>query len=305
MAIEFSASAKPSRVLLVDDMPANLRLLAATLGESYQVSAATNGPEALTLVGELEPDLILLDVEMPGMDGYEVCRQLKANPATRHIPVIFITGRASENDELLGLQLGAVDYLTKPFNQAIVQARVHTHLELKRYADLLQQHAYLDGLTGLPNRRRFEQFVDQVWHALDPQPEFVAIILLDIDYFKSYNDGYGHLAGDQCLRKVSRALLDSRRRNSDLLARFGGEEFVCVMPGAGLDAALNQGDRFCRAIRETGIVHRHAPEQASLSISVGVAAGDPTLHEAQALIEKADQALYQAKEQGRNRVRMA
>jgi diguanylate cyclase (GGDEF)-like protein len=299
---DFSEFPQTGKILLVDDMPANLRLLASVLDAHYSVSAATNGSDALELVERIRPDLILLDVEMAGMDGYEVCRKLKDNLETRRIPVIFVTGRADESDEILGLQLGAVDYLTKPLNPAIVLARVHTHLELKRYSDLLEQHAYMDGLTGLPNRRRFEQFANQAWQPPDRQPESVAIVLLDIDHFKHYNDGYGHLAGDRCLRKVANLLLGARRRHSDLLARFGGEEFICIMPGANIEAALDQGERFRQAVAEAMIEHLHVPDRPHLSISVGVAVASPVLGDIEALVERADQALYQAKNQGRNRV---
>lgn len=297
-----AASTSRSRILLVDDIPGNLRLLAAALGDQYQLSAATSGPEALELAERIKPDLILLDVEMPGMDGHEVCRRLKRNPDTEYIPIMFITGRSSESDEILGLQLGAVDYLTKPFNQAIVRARVHTHLTLKRYSDLLQQHAYIDGLTGLPNRRRLEDYLDQIWRHIDQRVQTLTIAMIDIDHFKTYNDRHGHLAGDHTLRQVAGSLLKARRRSSDLLARFGGEEFIYVMPGANLDAGKDQAERFRLAVLEQNIRLHPTAGDEHLSISVGVACGTPQTCSAKSVIEAADQALYKAKEGGRNRV---
>lgn len=291
------------RILVVDDMPSNLRLLATILSDRYQVSVASSGREALALLERITPDLIILDVEMPGMSGLDLCRTLKDIAEYRHIPVIFLTGRSDEANEVLGLQLGAVDYITKPFNKAIVRARIHTQIELKRYSDLLQQHAFLDGLTGLPNRRRLDQFLAECWtspgvNANDP----ISAIMIDVDYFKAYNDHYGHQTGDHCLREIATTLSQARRRTNDLLARYGGEEFVLVMPGASGENARSQADRLQSAIESANIPHSGLSETCRVTISIGVATlvlGQCTSKE---LIAKADDAVYEAKKGGRNRV---
>lgn len=290
------------RILVVDDMPTNLRLLASILSDRYQVSAASNGRDALRLAERVQPDLIILDVEMPGMNGHEVCRTLKEKPEFRHVPIIFLTGRSDEADEILGLQLGAVDYITKPFNQAVVRARIHTHLELKRYSDLLQRHAFIDGLTGLPNRRRLDQYLNELSTGERSGADSLSVLMIDVDFFKAYNDRYGHLAGDHCLREVAATLAAARRRGDDLLARYGGEEFALLMPGADRTVALDQAQRLRDAMLRAELPHRDQPDTGQVTISVGTSSGALSAEPAQALIERADRALYQAKKEGRNRV---
>lgn len=302
-----STPSRPSmsdhRILIVDDVPTNLRLLAKILSDRYQISVASSGQQALRLAQEIMPDLIVLDVEMPSMDGHEVCRRLKDDSQLRAIPVIFLTGRADEADEILGLQLGAVDYITKPFNQAIVRARIHTHLELKRYRDLLQQHAFIDGLTGLPNRRRLDQYLDECQNGFGiEQVGQISALMIDVDHFKAYNDHYGHLTGDHCLKTIASTLNGARRRHQDLLARYGGEEFALVMPGADSAAALDQAQRLQRALDETAIVHRRQSATGRVTVSIGVATLAIDAWTPDSLIARADQALYRAKQEGRNRV---
>ncbi len=303
MATPTDRTSTAHRILVVDDMPSNLRLLAAILSDRYQVSVASSGRDALRLLERITPDLIILDVEMPGISGLDLCRTLKDTAELRHIPVIFLTGRTDEADEVLGLQLGAVDYITKPFNKAIVRARIHTHLELKRYSDLLQQHAFIDGLTGLPNRRRLDQYLAECWTrpgVNDTDP--ISAIMIDVDHFKAYNDHYGHLAGDQCLREIATTLSQARRRTQDLLARYGGEEFALIMSGANSENALSQANRLQAAIEAADLPHTGQSETGRVTISIGVttlALGQCTSED---LIANADDAVYEAKREGRNRV---
>ncbi|MEA4856780.1 response regulator, partial [Solidesulfovibrio sp.] len=183
----------PATVLIVDDAPSNLAILTESLRDEFDVRIAGSGPEALRIVGEAPPDLILLDILMPDMDGYAVCRQLKADYTTKNIPVIFLTAKGDVADETLGLALGAVDYITKPFTVPVVKARVRAHVELKRRGDLLESLSMRDGLTGIPNRRRFDEYLDRAWrHALRCATP-VSVIMADIDDFKAYNDAYGHM----------------------------------------------------------------------------------------------------------------
>ena len=218
------------RLLMVDDEPLNIQTLYQAFAADHQVFIATNGAQALSLCAAKHPDLVLLDVDMPGMDGYEVCQRLKADVALRDIPVIFVTGHTDEAAETRGLDAGAVDFITKPINPKIVRARVKTHLTLKAQSDLLRQWVYTDGLTGVRNRRYFDERVAEEWGRAQREQRPLSVVLLDIDYFKRYNDHYGHQAGDDCLRRVGATLKASLKRQGDMVARYGGEEFVCLLP---------------------------------------------------------------------------
>lgn len=297
------AEAERPRILVVDDAPANLRLLVGGLGDVYELRVAKSGPDALALLEGWTPDLILLDVMMPDMDGLEVCRRLKAHATHREIPVIFVTGRDEESDELEGLEAGAVDYIAKPFSLPIVKARVSTHLELKRYRDLLENHAFVDALTGIPNRRRFDEVLAQAWAMAARQQSPLSVILLDVDHFKLFNDHYGHQGGDHCLAQVGKALAQGITRASDLVARYGGEEFVAVLPGTPLEGALDVAEVLRKAVDSLALSHAHSSTADHVTLSLGVASAIPgSGTEPKALIEQADHALYRAKQGGRNRV---
>jgi diguanylate cyclase (GGDEF)-like protein len=302
MVLDSLQQEKQATLLVVDDMPANIHLLATALMDDYEILVATSGEDALELIQDRLPDLILLDVIMPGLSGHDVCRRLKEDPRTQGIPVIFITGQNEESDELEGLELGAVDYITKPFSLPIVMARVHTHLELKHYRDLLESLSYLDGLTGIPNRRRFTEHLDFVWSQAQRQRTPVAAILMDVDHFKAFNDHYGHQAGDECLTRVARAVADTERRTTSLVARYGGEEFICIVPLLDTAGALALAERLRASVVALALPHAFSSAASHVSISLGVASKVPQVGEAwSALLEHADGALYQAKEAGRNR----
>ncbi len=291
------------KLLLVDDAPANLRLLVGGLGEAFDLHVAKSGSEALAILEQWSPDLILLDVMMPDMDGHEVCRRLKGDPLRRDIPVIFVTGRDDEADELEGLELGAVDYIAKPFSLPIVRARVNTHLELKRYRDLLKNHAFVDGLIGIPNRRRFDEVLAQAWAMGSRQGSPLSMLLLDVDHFKAFNDHYGHLAGDACLTQVGRALAQGLSRASDLVARYGGEEFGVVLPGTSLEGARAVAETLRRAVESLALPHARSSAADRVTVSLGAATCTPEAgSQPSTLVESADQALYRAKQGGRNRV---
>ena len=290
------------RLLLVDDSPQNLRTLIQFLREDYKILVATSGHAALELALSERPDLILLDVVMPDLDGYEVCLKLKADSRTARIPVIFVTGQDEEGGEVKGFALGAVDYITKPFSLSIVRARVRTHLELKRYRDDLEEQSSTDGLTGIPNRRHLQRFLDLVWSQAQRLRLPVAMVLMDIDHFKAYNDHYGHLQGDDCLRQVAKALKHATQRKTDLVARFGGEEFLCVLPGTDLEGAQGLVEQLRLAVSALGIPHEHSSAADHITLSLGLAACVPTTGaKPDDLLALADQALYQAKQAGRNR----
>jgi len=292
-------------ILIVDDAPANIQVLANALKGDYRIRVANSGARAIEVARATQPDLILLDVMMPELDGYEVCRRLKDDPSTSHIPVIFVTARNETQDEMRGLDLGAVDYITKPIELPILNARVRTHVNLKLKTDLLEQLALLDGLTCIPNRRRFDQQIQQEWQRARRERNPLALVMIDVDDFKRYNDHYGHGAGDECLRRVARALSETLNRPADLLARYGGEEFALLLPNTDAEGACRIAERCRAAISALQLPHAASSVGPVVSISLGVAATQAPMPSARDLVEEADRALYQAKQAGRNRVATA
>lgn len=292
------------RVLIVDDERSNLNILGNLLVPEFDVLVATDGPSALArAAGDHRPDLILLDVIMPGMDGHEVCRRLKADPLTHDIPVIFISAMSDENDEAQGLQIGAVDYVTKPFAPAILKMRVRTHVELKRLRDHWQRLSTIDGLTQVANRRAFDDALAGAWRCAIRQQQPLALILADVDHFKAYNDHHGHAAGDTCLKTVASLMSAQVKRACDLVARYGGEEFVVLMPGVEIEGARLIAQRMCDAVRGQAIPHEHPAADGRVSVSLGVASLVPNPAKTpELLLELADQRLYDAKRAGRNQV---
>lgn len=290
-------------ILIVDDARFNIQIITDILAGDYHILSASSGQEALDIALSHSIDLILLDIIMPGMDGYEVCRRLKIDSHTKNIPVIFISAMTEVKDETKGLEMGAIDYIFKPVNPAIVKIRVKNHLELKKYRDLLEQQSLLDGLTGIANRRDFDDVFNKEWRRALRNGDTLALVFLDIDFFKKYNDCYGHLAGDDCLRQVGSTLKNSLQRAGDVVARYGGEEFVIILPGASLGDAALVGEKVRGNIEDMKVKHEMSEVSEYVTVSVGVAAVRPELHIVPAsLMAKADSALYHAKRQGRNRV---
>jgi diguanylate cyclase (GGDEF)-like protein len=292
------------KILVVDDVPENVDILMTLLKSDYIMAAAHDGETALSLSRQgKQPDLILLDVNMPGMDGFEVCRQLKEDEKTQDIPVIFITAESEVADQIKGFEVGAVDYISKPIVPVIVKMRVKTQLEIKRNRDRLAALSTIDGLTGIPNRRRFDDILDREWNRCMRSGAFLSLILMDIDHFKLFNDHYGHQAGDLCLKKVARSLSESCMRETDLVARYGGEEFVVVLPDTDHPGAMRVADRIRNNLTALAIPHAHSSAADHVTISQGLVTIVPHDTTApHAFIETADQCLYQAKETGRNRV---
>jgi diguanylate cyclase (GGDEF)-like protein len=292
------------RILIVDDEPINIKLLASELKSTYDVVFALKGEDAIKIAGGAQSvDLILLDIMMPGANGYEVCERLKAFPHTQNIPVIFITTMSLEEDETKGLEIGAVDYITKPFSMAIVKARIKTHLELKQHRDRLERLSTMDGLTGIANRRRFDERLEREWKLACRDAVLISLILIDIDNFKLYNDNYGHIAGDDCLRKVAQALNDSVRRPADMVARYGGEEFAAILPKTDREGAMGIAEIMRTRVEALQIPHEKSEVAAHITVSLGVVTALPSPHEfASYLVNAGDKALYEAKHNGRNRV---
>jgi len=290
-------------LLLVDDEPTNIQVLSEALRGDFSVYFALDGERALRAVRDHHVDLVLLDVVLPGMDGFEVLQRLKADSATRDIPVIFVTSRDDAEDETRGLAMGAVDYVSKPFRPAVVRARINTHLALKRQRELLAKHALIDGLTEIGNRRQFDNALAQRWRAQMRAKTPVGLVMLDIDHFKDYNDNYGHAFGDRCLKAVAACLASSFSRAEDVVTRFGGEEFAVIVNAEQGDSFRHHLQGLLEAVNRLDIRHDFSKTASHLTVSGGAIR---TRAEAGAsprdLVQAADELLYRAKNEGRNRL---
>ncbi|MYN03871.1 diguanylate cyclase [Pseudoduganella sp. DS3] len=295
-----------STILIIDDNPEIIRLLSAMLRDQARILFATSGLAGLEIARAQRPQLILLDVEMKSMDGFAVCAHIMADPDLRHCPVIFVTASAASDSEIACLDAGAVDFITKPLNGAVVQARVRTHLRLQAALASLETLASKDGLTGLYNRRAFdEQFaVELARHRRQQSP--LGLALVDVDHFKLYNDHYGHQLGDECLRRVAQALADCARRPGELVARYGGEEFVVLLPNTTAEEVQRYGEWICQHVRDLQLPHGASLVAHHVTISAGLAAAIPRLETTPGqMLAATDAALYEAKRAGRNRSAMA
>lgn len=292
-----------SKILIVDDHIGSLHLLDSLLKVDHTVMLAKTGAQALALAQQQLPDLILLDVRMPDMDGYQVLKALKGDERTSVIPVIFITGLDRPEDEAQGLQMGAVDYIVKPFNSLVVMARVATHIKLVRQRRMLELLANIDGLTEMPNRRQFNTVFEAEWRRSRRNGLPLAIAVVDVDCFKQYNDNYGHAEGDKVLQALGRHLQLAAQRPGDLAARIGGEEFVLIMPGMDVEHALQVSESLRHQIETLDIKHEFSEVKPFITISIGLAISiEQAIDSADALFRRADERLYQAKGLGRNRV---
>ena len=291
-------------LLIVDDIPWNIQVLAEGLRALCRIRVATSGHKALEIAASDDPpDLVLLDIMMPEMDGFEVCRRLKEQAGTADIPVIFITARGDVEDEARGLNLGAVDYITKPFHLPLVLARVRTHLRLKMKTDSLERLSAVDALTGIGNRRRFDEVLAREWRRGVRLGVPLAAVMMDVDQFKAYNDHLGHGAGDECLVRVARALAEEIHRPSDGVFRYGGEEFVALLGDTDEAGAAHMGERFRQAVEFLAMPHPASSVAPGVTISAGWAVAVPgEIGAAEELVAAADRGLYQAKREGRNRI---
>lgn len=291
-------------ILIVDDNPLNIKILGESLRNECNIQVAISGENALAIAASaIPPDLILLDIMMPDMDGYEVCKQLKANECTQNIPIIFISAKNADKDEAYGLELGAVDYIIKPFHLPIAHARIRTHLALKKKSDLLEKLTRIDGLTNIANRRGLNEFIRQEWNRGRRSGLPLSVIFSDIDHFKMMNDHYGHSAGDQCLINVAKVIEVSLGRATDFVGRYGGEEFVVILPETDLESATTIAEKIRTHIEQLNIPHVDSPVSDRITLSFGVASVIPhELNSPEALIKAADMAAYKAKNNGRNQV---
>jgi diguanylate cyclase (GGDEF)-like protein len=275
----------------------------AILEDDYEICFATSGEQALETARTILPDLILLDILMPGMDGFELCGRLKSETLLADVPEMFTTGLGDTDDEVRGLSLGAIDYVTKPVQPVVLRARVGNHIELKRLRDQLAEMAVTDALTGLSNRRRMEQTLNAETARLARARDGLSVILLDIDFFKQFNDTYGHPAGDRCIAMIASALNRALKRTSDLSARYGGEEFACILPGADPEAAMRMALEIQTQVGALGISHERSAVGPCVTISMGIATARCERGMAPEMwIAQADRQLYLSKAGGRNQI---
>lgn len=299
---------KRQRILIVDDSPENTQYLAQALIENYEIVVANSGKDALALLQQVPiPDMILLDLSMPDMNGYEVCKQIQLEETTMTIPIIFLTTLGNPENEADGLQSGAVDFISKPFDLPSVEKKIKNHLALKHYQEIISLAADTDALTQIPNRRRFEEMLAIEIRKARRNHTPLSLISMDIDYFKAYNDTYGHPEGDACLREIADLLKKSIKRAGDLVARWEGEEFVCLLPDTNLKGAAHVAESIRKAVLNLRIPHHTSPGEKVITLSLGVATGisgkvDTGEDSLTTLRERARDALIQSKETGRNQV---
>ncbi len=309
-------------ILIVDDEPSAIHVLRSALADYSHVRFARNGQDAVQSAQERPPDLILLDGSMPGENGFQVFKRLKAIDELRDVPVIFVTARDDVDFETQALQLGAADFLSKPVSALRVQLRVRLHLQLKRQLDRLRSLSTTDALTGIPNRRSFDERLTKEWNRAERSGFPLALLMVDVDFFKSFNDSYGHIEGDECLKAIATVVAQAAQRPADLAARFGGEEFVVLLPETSAAGAQFVANTLRAAVVNSMISHCASPLAPYVTVSIGGACrgvgdfasaqrflqrpaeGLPVQSE-RVLLEAADRALYLAKKGGRNRVEMA
>jgi diguanylate cyclase (GGDEF)-like protein len=292
-------------ILIVDDTLKNIQVLGKILrNQGYHIFIAQNGMQAIESAKTNIPDLILLDVMMPGISGFETCKQLKTINKVKDIPIIFITAQVEDNDVIKGFEVGAVDYITKPFNLAILLARTKTHLTLHQQTKQLYSLANLDGLTMIANRRRLNKCLLDEWQNSFLEQIPLSLLILDIDYFKNYNDNYGHLAGDDTLKSIAKVLNNICNHKNMLVARYGGEEFVIVLTNTNVDKAQEIANYICKAIFAINIEHKYSEIEKVVTISVGGATIIPNENDnLTKFLSTVDKQLFEAKKNGRNQVR--
>ena len=291
------------KVLIVDDEKANRKILKELLQDEASIIFAKNGEQAVELARKHLPDLILLDVIMPDRSGFEVIEEIKNDKETMNISVIFVTGLANSDDEERGFDLGGCDYIYKPFKANIVIARVMMHLELIKQRKILNEIAHIDALTGISNRRKMDIVLADELAANKRDKKKLSVALIDVDYFKPYNDNYGHGAGDAALKKIATSFREVLQRPRDFAARYGGEEFLIILPDSNIDGTKLIFKNIMQALAEKEIKHEYSKASDLLTISIGAVLVDDNQATTSAdVLLHADKLLYQAKESGRNQL---
>ena len=300
---DYLQQTKQYQVLLVEDDPANLHIITSCLGDDYHLVIAKTRKKALELLKDKPIDICLLDINLPDGNGFEICTHIRSKRNIYgDLVIIFMTGLDSAGDESTGLRLGANDYIHKPINCLVLKARVDLQCELIRKTRLLSQVVNIDSLTEIPNRRALDDRLENEWNRAKRDKVPISLALLDIDYFKQFNDTYGHPAGDLCLKKLAWTLGQSFQRSSDFYARYGGEEFAVILSGAESLGAINKLKQTLRLFSEHNIPHSDSKVANIVTFSAGVSTASPAAEEIELFLSSADKLLYQAKEQGRNQI---
>ena len=293
---------KKNSLLIVDDESANILVLTHILGQDYTIYSATSGASAIEKAREFMPDLVLLDILMPGMDGYQTLSEIKRRDDIKKIPVLFITGLDSVEDEEKGLSMEAVDYITKPFSPTVVKIRVHNQIQIINQLRTIEHLSMIDQLTNIPNRRSFDDRLKMEWKQAVREHTSISLLMMDLDNFKKINDTYGHLQGDIVLQTTASIFSRAFKRPRDFAARWGGEEFVVLMPNTPLEGAVEVAEKIRSEVEKTMMPTIDGSE-IKVTISIGAVSQSPTLESSvDAFVSSADKALYAAKQAGKNRV---
>ena len=296
-----SNKAKPV-VLVVDDDIATVKFIAEAIRDEYEVIFTLSAEKCFEkATTKPQPDLILLDIKMPSVDGFEICDKLKSTPDTQHIPIIFITSAKLEADQERAFEIGAADYINKPINIKILKARLKAHIRQSFDLKKLEALALTDVLTNVANRRKFNETLESDWKLAIRDKTHIALLMIDIDDFKRFNDHYGHPEGDKCLIAVANTLKECTDRPIDMVARIGGEEFVVLLPDPDLSGATFVAHRVINAIHKLAYPHIESRVSNDLTLSIGVCCMQPSINDdSELIIHAADKALYKAKHDGRD-----
>lgn len=289
-------------VLIIDDDPNIIKLIAESFKHDFSVHFATCGATGLDLAIRKKPDVILLDVKLPDVHGYELIRQLKNNPQTHDIPVMFVSSMCSVNEQEVGFKIGAVDYVVKPIEIPLLRMRVKTHAKIRKQALLLEQLAATDSLTGIANRRKFDEVFTQELDRARREETSLSLLFVDVDNFKAYNDNYGHGKGDECLIAVSKLFKETVHRPGDFLARIGGEEFAIILSDTNESGACKLCDDIKQGLQDLFLPHEYSDVAEHVTVSIGVTVVENENHakDSKAVCAWADSALYHVKENGRS-----
>ncbi len=294
-----------SKILIIEDSLSFATYMKDLFKDEYDVTLSHQVESGLAVAAELLPDLILLDIIMPDINGYSACARLKQQDTTRDIPVIFISSLGETQDQTKGLKAGAIDYIVKPINVEIVKAKVRNHIEMRQYFNHIENMSLIDPLTGIGNRRQFQERIEAELRRASRSGLPLALFMIDIDYFKQYNDSFGHIEGDNCLKSVALAISDSLKRGGDIVTRFGGEEFAVIAPEVPAEAGKMMAEKIRACVEEKRIPHPKSTASGFVTVSVGGTIHMPGARcETCDLIRKADEALYKAKNSGRNKAIM-
>jgi diguanylate cyclase (GGDEF)-like protein len=296
---------KQHTILIVDDEKPNRKILSALLEDEFEIILAKDGKQVFERFRDNKKiDLIMLDLMLPDMNGYDILKHVKNNDRLRETPVIIISVLDSLESEEKGLKLGAVDYITKPFHPGIVQLRVKNHIKMIEQKQMLEDLVGIDGLTGINNRRRFDDLYSKQWRSCKRSGNPLSLIMIDVDSFKKYNDCYGHAAGDEVLKAISSALNNTIKRPDDTLSRYGGEEFIVTLPNTDKEGGLYIAEKMRKTIEDLKIPHEKSPTSDYVTISLGGVTShidDDT--DSVELLKASDKMLYLAKENGKNCLR--